>query len=227
MGGTTEAVRTAEALLNDNKDFIMTVTTDYGLQSFSTRFKDRVRKVSFTEETLIQFIQEHRIHKVFDCTHPYAAIITKIAKRVCEAEKIPYTASNRETEKILLPSDTIVCVRSFKEAVDVIRHKDFRRIMLTIGSKFLYEFKEIEDREIFARILPSSDSIEKCLAAGIAPSRIIALQGPFSLELNTALIRQFQIHCLVTKNSGQSGGFPEKIEACRQTEITALVVELT
>ena len=226
LGGTTEAIKTAEALLTDKQDFIMTVTTDYGLQSFSARFKEKVKKVAFTEETLTRFIQEHGIKDVFDCTHPYATVISEIARSVCKSMELPYTALNRSTEKLITSRDSVMCIRDFKEAVTIILHNDFRRVLLTIGSKYLCEFKDIQDREAFARILPTSDSIEKCLAAGIAPSRIIAMQGPFSLELNIALINQFQIQCLVTKNSGQAGGFAEKIKACKQTGITALVIEL-
>jgi precorrin-6x reductase len=119
----------------------------------------------------------------------------------------------------------MVYVSDFQDAAEVIAKKNFMRILLTTGSKSLHEFKGICNREIFARILPSADSIEKCIAAGIARKQIIAMEGPFSLELNIALINQFKIQCLVTKNSGRAGGFMEKIEACQKTGITAIVVE--
>jgi len=224
LGGTTEAAKKAEALSKDNHEFIMTVATDYGFQSFSERFKGRVKKIAFTEETLARFTQENQIHTVYDCTHPYAAAITELAKRVCKDREIPYISLIRETEKLML-DDNVVYVGDFRDATGVIMKKNFMRILLTTGSKSLHEFKGIYNRDIFVRILPSADSIEKCIAAGVAQKRIIAMEGPFSLELNIALIKQFQIQCLVTKNSGKAGGFMEKIEACQKTGITAIVIE--
>ena len=46
-------------------------------------------------------------------------------------------------------------------------------------------------------------------------SNIIALQGPFSQELNEALIRQYHIKYLVTKDGGRAGGFAEKARAAQ------------
>ena len=43
------------------------------------------------------------------------------------------------------------------------------------------------------------------------------MQGPFSQEFNEALIRQWQIDILITKESGGPGGFAEKAAAARNT----------
>ena len=50
------------------------------------------------------------------------------------------------------------------------------------------------------------------------------MQGPFSLEMNRALIRQFDIKYLVTKESGRTGGFLEKIKAAEAEGVTACVI---
>ena len=51
-------------------------------------------------------------------------------------------------------------------------------------------------------MLPRADSLSACGAAGVPASHVIAMQGPFSRELNEALIRQFRIAYLVTKDGG-------------------------
>ena len=58
---------------------------------------------------------------------------------------------------------------------------------------------------------------------GKAARNIIAMQGPFTLELNLALMQQFHIHYLVTKDGGSAGGFAEKAQAAAQSG-AALVV---
>ena len=62
-------------------------------------------------------------------------------------------------------------------------------------------------------MLPSHESLTACEAAGVPRSNILALQGPFSRELNEALIRQYKIKFLVTKDGGKAGGFSEKAAA--------------
>ena len=50
------------------------------------------------------------------------------------------------------------------------------------------------------------------------------MQGPFSEELNRALIRQLGTSVLVTKASGRAGGFEEKIRAARACGNTVVVI---
>ena len=67
------------------------------------------------------------------------------------------------------------------------------------------------------RVLPGRESIRICEEAGIPGSRIIALQGPFSEALNSALMQEYQIRWLVTKESGAAGGYAEKLAAAQHT----------
>ena len=55
-------------------------------------------------------------------------------------------------------------------------------------------------------------------------SHILALQGPFSQELNEALIRQYHIEYLVTKDGGPAGGFAEKAAAAKAAGIGLVLI---
>ena len=50
------------------------------------------------------------------------------------------------------------------------------------------------------------------------------MQGPFSVELNYALLRTVQAGWLVTKEAGKRGGFAEKMEAARQCGVSVVVI---
>ena len=50
------------------------------------------------------------------------------------------------------------------------------------------------------------------------------MQGPFSREMNAALIRQFEIRFVVTKDGGGPGGFPEKAAAAKETGAQLIVL---
>ena len=60
---------------------------------------------------------------------------------------------------------------------------------------------------------------------GRIPHRnIIAVQGPFSEELNKAVIRDYGTDVMITKDSGAAGGFPEKIRAAAECRIPVIVI---
>ncbi len=91
--------------------------------------------------------------------------------------------------------------------------------LLTTGSKELEVFTQVRDfaSRLYPRMLPMGQAVEKAAALGFPRGHIIAMQGPFSTQLNVALIRQFAIETLVTKDGGGPGGFWEKCS--RQTGI--------
>ena len=74
------------------------------------------------------------------------------------------------------------------------------------------------------RVLPGLESIGLCEKAGIRGKQILAMQGPFSEEMNLAMIHQFSIRYLVTKASGAHSGFQEKLAAAQKAGITACVI---
>ena len=99
-------------------------------------------------------------------------------------------------------------------------------IFLTTGSKELAKFTVIPDykERIFARVLSVPSVIQSCAELGIEGKHLIGMQGPFSAEINEAMLRQFQCSYLVTKDTGLAGGFPEKIEACQRCGATPVII---
>lgn len=90
-------------------------------------------------------------------------------------------------------------------------------ILLATGAKELGAFAPLGGGRLYPRVLPSLESLAACETAGIPRSNILALQGPFTQELNEALIRQYHIRFLVTKDGGRAGGFAEKTAAAAAT----------
>ena len=81
------------------------------------------------------------------------------------------------------------------------------------------------DRErLYPRVLPVVESILACQQAGIPTRNIIALHGPFSRDLNRAMLEQYQIRYLVTKDGGRAGGFEEKAAAAREAGAELVVI---
>ena len=99
-------------------------------------------------------------------------------------------------------------------------------MLLTTGSKELEAYTAVENfaERLYPRVLPSVGVIQKCASLGFPGSHIIAMQGPFSAGMNAALIRQTGAEILVTKDTGATGGFAEKLAAARETGIKTLII---
>ena len=99
-------------------------------------------------------------------------------------------------------------------------------IFATTGSKELEALCQIPDyqKRVYARVLPTSNVLKKCEKLGITGSHLIAMQGPFSTEMNTLFLRQTKAEWLLTKDSGRAGGFQEKVEAARENGTRVVVI---
>ena len=97
-------------------------------------------------------------------------------------------------------------------------------VLLTTGAKELAAFAGLDAARLYPRVLPTVAGITACEGAGIPHRNIIAMQGPFTLELNLALMQQFHIRYLVTKDGGSAGGFDEKAQAAAQSGATLVVL---
>ena len=100
--------------------------------------------------------------------------------------------------------------------------------MLTTGSKtleiFAKELVGLENTRLIARMLPRIDNMEKCAELGIEQKNIVAIQGPFSKELNKALYRQYGVTLMITKESGKVGSVDEKLEAALECGIETIMI---
>ena len=67
--------------------------------------------------------------------------------------------------------------------------------------------------------------MQRAIDLGVPRSHICAMQGPFSKDFNTALWRDWQIDCVVTKDSGDAGGYDAKVAAAQALGIPVLVIQ--
>ncbi|WP_270444472.1 precorrin-6A reductase [Anaeroglobus sp. AF13-6AC] len=220
--GTTEGRLLAEELAYENVELAVTVATEYGASLIIDKPNVSVIDKRLDDRGMAEFIDEFKPDLAIDATHPYAAMVTETMRRVCEKKGVVY-------KRLLRPlTDEEDCLRfsSVEEAAAWLDEKE-GVIFLTTGSKDLHKFATIRNykQRLAVRILPVRESLDKALNNGYVPSRIIAMQGPFSVDLNTAMFKEFQSAWVVTKNSGSIGGFSQKLEAARAAKAKLIVIE--
>ena len=111
-------------------------------------------------------------------------------------------------------------------AAAAVLNRTAARAFITTGSRGAAAFGRVKDAEnrLTIRVLPSEEAVKLCRDAGFKGKNIICMQGPFSAELNEAMFRAAGADILVTKSSGKTGGFPEKIEAACRLGMKVIVI---
>ena len=109
--------------------------------------------------------------------------------------------------------------------MEYLRHTQ-GNILIATGSKELHLYTAIEgyEKRCFARVLSTREAVEESVRLGFKGRNLIAMQGPFSAEMNVALLHQTEATYFVSKESGKAGGFEEKVKAARETGAVLVVV---
>ena len=223
FGGTSEGRELSQALAKAGADVVVSVVSEVGAEEQGVFDGVQVEVGPKEEEGIRAMISDADL--VIDATHPYAVIVTDNIRRAAEAEGVERLRLLRdESDSEAQGGEDILYVKTAQEAANV-AYTVGGRVLLTTGSKGLGVYAKILDPELlYPRVLPVVSSIQACEEAGIPHRNIIAVQGPFSEELNKAVMRDYRIDLMITKDSGKAGGFAEKINAARSCGVSIIVI---
>lgn len=222
FAGTTEGYALCEFLAENRVSVYACAATEYGGSLLQENEFLHVSAGRLKTEDMEELFRKEKPEIVLDATHPYAAEVTKNIRTACESAGVLYQRILRpEGEK----NSEAIYVESTEEAAAFLSGTE-GNIFLTTGSKELAKFTGIPDykERLFARVLSIPSVIRSCAELGIEGKHLIGMQGPFSAEINEAMLRQFQCSYLVTKDTGLAGGFPEKMEACQRCGVTPVII---
>ena len=223
FAGTTEGRLICEALRGKNVTVFVSVATEYGEEMIEEAENIEVRHGRKDTSEIADMLRETGAELVIDATHPYAAEVTKSLLEAAKATNTDYLRVLREvdhenTENCVFLDDT-------PSAVDYLNTVE-GNILLTVGSKELSQYTAVSDYKtrVFARILPMPDAVSAAHELGFSGKNLICMQGPFTEEINTAMMRMLKIRYLVTKDTGAPGGFSDKVRAAAACGAKAVVI---
>ena len=222
FAGTTEGRRLVECLVGQPLKVCVCVATDYGEALIPRGENIEVLAGRLDGAGMRRLFEERRFDTVIDATHPFATLASETIREACKATEVGYIRLNRGGDS---KDAEAVYVDSIQGAADYLAKHEGAALLAT-GSKELAPYTHVPDYQnrFYPRVLPMASSLSACEAAGFAPAHIIAMQGPFSVEMNVATLKAIGAKYLVTKESGKSGGFEEKLEAARRAGAVCVVI---
>jgi precorrin-6A/cobalt-precorrin-6A reductase len=225
LAGTQDGRELTKMLLDNNYQVMASVTSDYGkklLQAENLLINDHPLDLLELEKT----INDNHINLIVDASHPYAVNISKNAIQLCKTLHINYIRYERAN--VELPNyDKIFFAENYQIAANLASNFG-GNIFLTTGSRMLHIFVNdpaLKNHTIIARVLPEAKVMEECMNLGFTPKTLIAMQGPFSHELNVELYKKYDANVIITKNSGSIGGTDTKITAAMTLGLPIVIID--
>jgi cobalt-factor III methyltransferase len=171
---------------------------------------------------LLREISEWRAAALVDATHPFAVEVSAAARAAAEAAGIPAV---RATRPAWVQPEVGATVEHFETAEELAAElaRTREKALLTVGAKGLSAFAG-RGLALSARVLPTPESVQAALDAGIAPADIIAAYPPHGADFTAACVARCGATVIVSKESGSEGGLDEKLQAAVATGARLLVI---
>ncbi len=228
FSGTTEGRQLSEKLEKNKIPHTVLVATEYGELMQPKGEYTYVLEGRKDIEEIKSLTSDARV--VVDATHPYAKVVTDNIKKALEGSGKKLIRVLRDESFTADNADLQGADISFFESTGDLKRaleNTSGNILFTTGSKDLKDLcSGIQEKSrVYARVLPSAESLMLCEEAGVRSDHVIAMMGPFSKELNLSLLKQYNISLLVTKESGKAGGYPEKLAACLDAGVKVFCIK--
>lgn len=226
LAGTADGREIAMRLIRAGHRLLACTATEYGSRLLSNSMTAEIISGRLDAGELAELIRNRKIHLVIDATHPYAEEATVNAIRACKATGAKYIRFQRPP--LAIPADPLIhTVRGYPEAAAKAVELAEKNIFLATGLKTLSTFVTAArdaGKKVIARVTPDPEGLRRCLKLGIEPGEIVAIQGPFSVNLNQQLFIHYRADVLVTKESGATGGTDAKLEAALALPIPVVLI---
>ena len=162
-------------------------------------------------EQLKAFCQEHAIKLLIDAGHPFAEVLHQTVAEVATTLDIPAI----RFERIFPPRDPgIIWCDDYTDAIQQVQQHNVKRLLALTGVQTISKLKPLVDKGIdcYFRILNRESSLKIAHENGISDDHILF----YGTEHNNHLLDVAPFDAMITKESGVSGGFQEKVNEAKE-----------
>ncbi|WP_315546732.1 cobalt-precorrin-5B (C(1))-methyltransferase CbiD [Prevotella koreensis] len=215
FGGTTEGRKAAIALEDAGKTF-------YYSTRGSEQEIDLVHGIRTTGgmdvDDITRFCDEKGIALLIDAAHPFAENLHRNIIEAARRKQLPVIRYERQYPP---RNDDMIWCDDYNDAVEKMERHGIERLLALTGVQTIGKLKPFWEQHLtWFRILNRASSLELALRSGF-PKEYLTF---YDDEPTAATIETLHPDAIITKESGESGGFDEKVEAARKAGIPVFVV---
>lgn len=222
LGGTSYARRLAVELEDAGYEVRLSVATSLGAAEVESEPAGGIHTGRMGSPALAREITSYGASVLIDATHPYALEVSKVAEKAASAAAVPLLRAVRASWE---PKGEAEPVRFFESPDELAEEllTSGRRAFFTVGAKGLQDFAG-KGLKPAARVLPTPESVQSALDAGVQPEDLVAAYPPYDAAFTVACLRRFGCDVIVSKESGREGGLEEKLAAARTAGAELFVI---
>ena len=218
LGGTGEAIKFVGRASDRFGGRLSIIVSLAGKTRNPAKFPCEVRRGGFGGVSgLADWIADNGVNFVVDATHPFAVVISENARLACEKKRI---------QRLVLGSSQWIPHANDRwfhasDAYDAARlvPKLGRRPFLSVGSRDIDCFTGLETMKVVIRLIDEPNE-----PLPLKNYELVKGRGPFELEAEKCLLKEYEIDVIVAKNSGGSATYA-KILAARLATIPVIMIE--
>ncbi|BEV70980.1 MULTISPECIES: precorrin-3B C(17)-methyltransferase [unclassified Paludibacterium] len=225
FSGTSDGNALARQLAEAGHQVVVSSASEYGAEQAALHCPNVTTVAGrLGLERRRELLSQSQARAIIDATHPYASEMSTQLIELSQQLSLRYVRFERPSLTDEYPAERVADMdQAAQRAMQL-----GSRIFLATGSKDLGRFVQApgaSDKQWFLRMAPDPQQLQRVLDLGMPRGHLCAMQGPFSREANETLWRDWGIDCVVSKESGEAGGYRAKAEAAARLGIPFIVVE--
>lgn len=217
FGGTTEGRKAATVCDGGNKTFYYSTKTKS--QNIET-----VHGIHITggldKNTIKEFCKEKDIQLIIDAAHPFAEVLHRNIAATSVQLNLPVIRYERKyTER----EEDLIWFDSYDEAISYLENNNIDDLLALTGVNTVSKLKVYwQNHNCWFRILDREESHSIIQNEGFPKEKVLYYQQG---EDDALLFERLKPQAIITKESGESGGFNEKVKAARGLGVPLLVIK--
>ncbi len=216
FGGTTEGRKAAEVLEEAGTTYYYSTRGD----SQRLHLVHGIRLTGGMEAAeMEECCRQNDIRLLIDAAHPFAEALHSNLLAIADRLRLPVV----RYERIYPPHDgDIIWCQDYNDAIRQMETQGIRRLLALTGTNTIRRLRPFwEKHECWIRILHREESVAMACEADFPHDHL----SFYEEEETGALIRRLRPDAILTKESGTSGGFNEKVKEARKAGVRVFAVE--
>ena len=217
FGGTTEGRKAVQVVESAGKPYYYSTVG-------SEQTIDAVHAIRLTggmeEEEMERFCREKEISLLVDAAHPFAIRLHRTLAKVSSRLRIPVVRLERQYPA---RDKRLVWCADYAAAIDRMRADGICNLLALTGVKTIAKLRPYwEQTPCWFRILDREESLSLAESEGFPRERLVFFHEG---EDEKGLLERLHPDAILTKESGESGYFREKVEAAEAFGIPVYVIQ--
>lgn len=174
---------------------------------------------AMSESDMLRFCYDKSIKLIVDAAHPFAINLHNTIGKVADMFHIPVIRLERIYPEIQEPG--IVWCETYDDAVGKMRTAGVKKLLALTGVQTIPKLRDFwKINQTWFRVLDRLESVEKAESYGFPKDHLAFYEE----DATDRLIDKLSPDAIITKESGISGGFEEKIKTALQKDVKVFVV---